>query len=46
MHSFPCDTDTINQGDELEIAVSDLTGKLVVENKTKRTRSPLQHDLT
>ena len=43
---FLCDTDTIDQGDELEIDVSDLTGKLVVENKTKETRFPVQHDLT
>jgi len=43
--SFLCDTDTIDQGDELEVDVSNLTGKLVVENKTKGTRFPVKHDL-
>ena len=43
---FLCDTDPIDQGDELEIDVTDLTGDLVVENKTKGTRFPVQHDLT
>ena len=43
---FLCDTDALDQGDQLEIDVSDLTSDLVVENKTKGTRFPVKHDLS
>jgi len=43
---FLCDTDTIDQGDELEIDVSNLEGDLVVQNKTKRTEFSVVHDLS
>lgn len=43
---FLCDTDGIAQGDQLEIDASDLSGDLIVENKTKGTRIPVRHDLS
>ena len=41
-----CDTDTIDQGDELEVNVSALEGDLVVQNKTKGTEFFVVHDLS
>jgi aconitate hydratase len=41
-----CDTDQIDQGDRLEIDVSDLDGQLVVKNLTKGTELPVQHSLS
>lgn len=43
---FTYDTDGIDQGDELEIDVSDLTGKLQLKNKTKNTTLNVRHDLS
>ncbi len=43
---FICDTDRIDQGDELEIDVSDLTGELKAYNRTKDEWIPLSHDLS
>jgi len=43
---FLCDTDAIDQGDKLEVDVSNLEGDLVVENKTTATRFPVKHDLS
>ncbi|HHK67380.1 MAG TPA: aconitate hydratase [Candidatus Acetothermia bacterium] len=43
---FICDTDRIDQGDVLEVDVSDLTGDLVVQNRTKGEGIPLRHDLS
>lgn len=43
---FLCDTDAIDQGDELKIDVSNLGGDLVVQNKTKGTQFPVKHDLS
>ena len=41
-----CDTDRIDQGDRLEIDVSNLDGQLVVKNLTKGTELPVQHSLS
>jgi len=43
---FVCDTDRIDQGDELEVDVSELTGELVAYNRTKGESLPLRHDLS
>ena len=43
---FLCDTDAIDQGDELEIGVSNLEGDLVVQNKTEGTQFSVVHDLS
>ncbi len=44
---FTCDADTIDQGDTLEIDVSDLTtSTLTLKNKTKKTKIEVQHDLS
>jgi len=43
---FTCDTDGIDQGDELEIDVSDLTGTLQLKNKTKKETLGAKHDLS
>ncbi len=43
---FICDTDRIDQGDVLEIDVSDLTGKLSAYNRTKDERIELSLDLS
>ena len=43
---FICDTDQIDQGDVLEIDVSDLTGALKAYNRTKDEWIPLHHDLS
>ena len=43
---FLCDTDAIDQGDELEVDVSNLEGDLVVRNKTKGTEFSVVHDLS
>jgi len=40
------DTDRIDQGDALEIDVSDLGGDLILKNKTKGTEIPARHDLS
>jgi len=40
------DTDPIDQGDALEIDVSDLGGDLILKNKTKGTEIPARHDLS
>ena len=41
-----CDTDRINQGDRLEIDVSDLEGALVLKNLTQGTEIPVEHTLS
>ena len=43
---FICDTDRIDQGDFLEVDVSDLTGELKAYNRTKDEWIPLSHDLS
>ena len=44
---FTCNADTIDQGDKLEIDVSDLTtSTLPLKNKTKKTKIEVQHDLS
>jgi len=43
---FTCDTEGIDQGDELEIDVSNLAGKLKLKNKTKNKTLDAKHDLT
>lgn len=43
---FICDTDALDQGDQLEIDVRDLAGKLKLKNKTKNTTIPVVHDLS
>lgn len=43
---FLCDTDGINQEDQLRVDVSDLKEELTVENKTKGTTFTVRHDLT
>jgi len=43
---FICDTGRIDQGDELEVDVSDLTGDLVALDRTKGESIPLSHDLS
>jgi len=40
------DTDAIDQGDRLELDVSDLAGALVLKNVTKGTEPPISHDLS
>ena len=41
-----CDTDPIDQGDRLEIDVSNLDGQLVLKNLTKGTELPVGHSLS
>ena len=41
-----CDTDQIDQGDRLEIDVSDLDRELVLKNLTKGKELPVQHTLS
>jgi len=41
-----CNTDLIDQGDQLEIDVSKLTPDLVVKNLTKKTTIPAKQDLS
>jgi aconitate hydratase len=41
-----CDTDAIDQGDRLEIDVSDLDAPLVLKNLTKGTSIPVEHTLS
>ena len=41
-----CDTDQIDQGDQLEIDVSNLDTDLVLSNLTKRTTIPVTHSLS
>ncbi len=43
---FTCDTDRIDQGDELEIDVSNLAGKLKLKNRTKNETLDVKHDLS
>lgn len=43
---FTCDTDAIDQGDRLEIDVSNLDSDLVLKNITKGTTLPVDHDLS
>ena len=41
-----CDTDVIDQGDQLEIDVSNLNAPLVLKNLTKGTEIPVEHSLS
>jgi len=41
-----CDTDQIDQGDQLEIDVSDLDGAMVLKNLTKGTELPVENTLS
>jgi aconitate hydratase len=41
-----CDTDGIDQGDQLEIDVSNLDAQMVLKNLTKGTEIPIQHTLS
>ncbi len=41
-----CDTDQIDQGDQLEIDVSNLDSQMVLKNLTKGTEIPVQHTLS
>ena len=41
-----CDTDQIDQGDQLEIDVSNLDSLMVLKNLTKGTEIPVQHTLS
>ncbi len=41
-----CNTDLIDQGDQLEIDVSKLAPDLVVKNLTKKTTIPAKQDLS
>jgi len=41
-----CDTDLIDQGDQLEIDVSNLNAPLVLKNLTKGTEIPVEHTLS
>ena len=41
-----CDTDLIDQGDQLEIDVSNLSAPLVLKNLTKGTEIPVEHTLS
>jgi len=41
-----CDTDQIDQGDQLEIDVSDLDSQMVLKNLTKGTEMPVQNTLS
>ena len=43
---FVADTDVIDQGDRLEIDVSDLDGELVVKNLTRGTELSVEHGLS
>ncbi len=43
---FTCDTDRIDQGDELEIDVSNLTKTLQLKNRTKNETLDARHDLS
>ncbi len=43
---FMADTDRLNQGDELEVDVSDLTGALAVLNRTTGEKVEIRHDLS
>jgi len=43
---FTADTDAIDQGDQLEIDVSNLDGELVLKNTTKGTVLSVSHDLS
>jgi len=43
---FICDTGALDQGDRLEVDVSDLDGELVVTNKTKDDKLKVHHDLS
>ena len=41
-----CDTDAIDQGDQLEIDVSNLDAQLILKNLTKGTELPISHSLS
>ena len=41
-----CDTDQIDQGDQLEIDVSNLDSQMVLKDLTKGTETPVQHTLS
>lgn len=41
-----CDTSTLDQGDRLEVDVSDLNRELSVDNKTKGSTIKIRHDLS
>jgi aconitate hydratase len=43
---FLCDTDALDQGDQLEIDVSNLDGDLILLNKTKGETLTVRHDLS
>jgi len=43
---FICDTSTLDQGDRLEVDVSDLGRELSVENKAKGSSIKIHHDLS
>jgi len=43
---FICDTSTLDQGDQLEVDVSDLGRELSVENKAKGSTIKIHHDLS
>ena len=43
---FICDTSTLDQGDRLEVDVSDLGRELSVENKAKGSTIKIHHDLS
>jgi len=43
---FLCDTDALDQGDQLEIDVSNLDGDMILTNKTKGETLAVRHDLS
>ena len=43
---FLCDTDVLDQGDQLEIDVSNLDGDMILTNKTKGETLAVRHDLS
>jgi aconitate hydratase len=43
---FLCDTDALDQGDQLEIDVSNLGGDMILTNKTKGETLAVRHDLS
>jgi aconitate hydratase len=44
--AFLCDTDALDQGDQLEIDVSNLDGDMILTNKTKGETLAARHDLS
>jgi aconitate hydratase len=43
---FLCDTDVLDQGDQLEVDVSNLDGDIILTNKTKGETLAVRHDLS